>query len=101
MKNSDLVIYLDYSSFAQVKGVLSRSFKLKGKERKEIPGCNEKLDIKFVIRVLTSRKNKRKKILKYINEIDNNKVLIFKNRHQLNKWYKKIFNKKMDINLMN
>lgn len=101
LKKSDLVIYLDYSTFTQLRGILTRSFKLKGKERKEIPGCNEKIDIKFVFWTLAWRKNKRKKILKYINEVDNNKVLIFKSRRKLNKWYKKTFNKKIDINLIN
>ena len=101
LKKSDLIIYLDYSPFAQLKGILVRGFKLKGKERKEIPGCNEKIDIKFVFWVLRWRKNKRRKILKYINKIDKDKILIFKSRRKLNKWYKEAFNKRIDVNLIN
>ena len=101
LEASDLVIYLDYSALTQLQGILIRNFKLNGKERKEIPGCNEKMDINFLIWTLNWRRRKRKKILKSVNEIDNTKVLIFKNRSQLNKWYKKTFNKKIDINLTN
>ena len=101
LQSSDLIIYLDYSSFAQIKGILTRYFKLNGKERKEIPGCNEKVDLKFIVWTLKWRKNKRKKMLKYLQQIDSNKVLIFKNRRSLNKWYKKTFNKKINANLIN
>ncbi len=94
---SDLVIYLDYSTFAQIKGVLSRYFSYGGKNRKEIPGCNEKLDIKFLFWVLCWRKRKRHKIMEYVKNIDHDKLLIFKNRRQLNKWYQKKFNKKISL----
>ena len=95
LKESDLVIYLDYSTFAQIKGILNRYLKIGGQERKEIPGCREHLDIKFLFWVLCWRKNKRTDILKYIQKVDQNKLLIFKSRRQLNKWYKKTFNKKI------
>lgn len=98
LKVSDLIIYLDYSTFAQIRGILTRYLKIGGKERKEIPGCNEKFDLKFLIWVLHWRKTKRKDILKSIDKIDKSKLLIFKNRRQLNKWYKKTFNKRMNIN---
>jgi len=98
LKESDLVIFLDYSTFSQVRGVLKRYIMLCGKEKKEIPGCNEKVDFKFLIWVLKWRKTKRSDIVKYLNEIDKEKILIFKNRNQLNKWYKKMFNKSIKIN---
>ena len=60
LKESDLVIYLDYSTFAQIRGILKRYIMLYGKERKEIPGCNEKIDFKFLIWVFRWRRNKRK-----------------------------------------
>lgn len=95
LKKADIIIYLDYSSLAQLRGVLKRYIKEHGKERKEIPGCKEKISLKFLILTLKSRKNKRNKIIENINQIDNNKILIFKNRKQLNIWYQKEFNKKI------
>jgi hypothetical protein len=47
---------------------------------------------------LNGRKNKRNEVIEKINKIDKNKVLIFKNRRNLNKWYYKNFNKKIEIN---
>lgn len=97
LKASDLVIYLDYSSIAQIKGVMTRWLKSGGKEKSEIPGCEEKMDREFFFSVLKWRKNKRKDVLKCIEKIDKEKILVFKNRYQLDKWYKNTFNKKIEI----
>ena len=93
LENADIVIYLDYSSMAQIKGVLGRFIKNHGKEKPEIPGCKERMSWDFFIWVLKWRKDKRNEVIEKINKIDNKKVLIFKNRRQLNKWYKKEFGK--------
>ena len=98
LEKSDLIIYLDYSSFAQVKGVLERYFKNPGKEKPEIPGCKETMSLSFFFIVLHWRKNKRTDVLKAMENIDKNKILIFKNRHSLNKWYKSTFGKKIITN---
>lgn len=95
LENSDFIIYLDYSSIAQVKGVLGRYIRNRGKEKAEIPGCKEKMSWKFFLLVWNWRKNKRSAIIENINKIDKDKILIFKNRRQLNKWYKNEFNKKI------
>lgn len=92
-ERSDLIIFLDYSSVAQMKGVLGRYIKNHGKEKLEIPGCKERMTLEFFIYTLNWRKNKRKKIIENINYIDKNKILIFKNRRELNNWYKKEFNR--------
>lgn len=97
IERSDLVIYLDYSSFAQIKGVLKRFFKNHGKEKEEIPGCKEQMTLEFFLYVLNWRKNKRPNVIKHIEKVDKKKLLIFKNRGQLNKWYEKEFNKKIII----
>ncbi len=91
LEKSDLIIYLDYSSFSQIKGVIKRYIKDHGNEKEEIPGCKERLDIKFIVWVLKWRKNKRKKVLKILEKIDKEKVLIFKNKRELNKWFEKQF----------
>ena len=42
-------------------------------------------------------KNKRKDIFKYLNNVDKNKVLIFRRRKDLNKWYRNQFNTNIEI----
>ena len=97
LEKSDFIIYLDYSSLAQVKGVLGRFLKNHGKEKSEIPGCKEQMTFEFFFWVLKWRKEHRKDIIEKISKVDYNKVLIFKNRKSLNKWYYKEFNEKMKI----
>ena len=43
------------------------------------------------------KKEKRPGIIDEINKINEDKVLIFKNRRALNKWFKMEFNKKMEV----
>jgi len=95
MENTDLVIYLDYSSIAQVKGALGRWIKNHGKEKEEIPGCRERMSFEFLMWVWNWRKNKREDIINNISQIDKNKVLVFKTRRQLNKWYQNEFNEEI------
>lgn len=95
-EKSDLIIFLDYSSFASTISVIKRFIKNRGKEKEEIPGCTEQLNWDFFWWVVNWRKNKRSGIIKTINQIDRNKIYIFKNRRQLNKWYKNQFNKKIE-----
>ena len=97
LQNSDLIIYLDYSSLTQVKSVLARYIRLRGKERPEIPGCEEKMSWEFLLWVFNWRKNKRNDVLESLKGLDKNKILVFKNRKKLNKWYLKEFNKKIII----
>ena len=94
---SDLVIFLDYSRITQVKSVMQRFIKNHGKEKEEIPGCKEKMDMKFFLFVWNWRKRKRDSIVDIIKNIENDKILIFKNRRQLNNWFYKEFGRKIDI----
>lgn len=96
LEKSDYVIYLDYSTIAQVKGVLKRFIKNRGKEKEEIPGCKEKMSWEFLMFVINWRKNRRSEIITKISKIDNNKVHVFYNRKQLNKWYENTFGKKIE-----
>ncbi len=85
---ADLIIWLDYSSLAQIKGVMSRYLRNRNKEKAEIPGCREKMDKEFFTYVLKYNKEKRKFIVNNLEGIDKSKVIIFKNRRQLTKWLK-------------
>ena len=71
LKKSELVIFLDYNTFAKLKGIVLRYINGKGKEKFDIPGCKEKLDFEFIKFTLKWNKNKRKDIFKYLN-LENN-----------------------------
>ena len=95
LENSDFIIWLDYSTYTQLKGVFKRYLKEHGKERKEIPGCKERLSFEFFKYVLYYNKRKRYFIEDSLKTIDKNKVLIFKSQKQLNKWLQE---QNIDIN---
>ena len=38
-----LTIFLDYSTIAQIKGIMGRYIKIHGKDRLDMPGCKEKM----------------------------------------------------------
>lgn len=97
LEKADLVIYLDYSRLAQVRGALGRWIKNHGQEKPEIPGCKEQMSFQFLSWVWNWRKEKRQDVVEEIKRIDTSKVLVFKNRRELNKWYKREFRKKIEI----
>ena len=88
LEKSDFIIWLDYSTFAQLKGVLKRYFKKHGKEREEIPGCKERLNFEFIKYVINYNKDKRHHIVNELNNISTDKINIFRNQKNLNKWLK-------------
>ena len=96
VEKSDLIIYLDYSSLAAAKGAIGRHLKLGNSPRKDIPGCNEKMDLEYLLWVMKWRKNKREYVIECLKDVDDGKKLIFKNRRSLNKWFKKEFGKKIE-----
>jgi len=90
LENSDLIIWLDYSTFAHLKGVLKRFFTNFNKEKSEIPGCKERLSPTFLKYVLLYNKNKRNIIVDNLKDIPKDKILIFKKQKDLNKWIKSL-----------
>lgn len=85
---ADLIIWLDYSTFMQLKGIFKRYLKTRDNERPEIPGCKERLDFTFIKYVATYNKKKRHVIVENLKDISKDKVLIFKKQKDLNKWLK-------------
>lgn len=83
---ADLIIWLDFSTLAQIKGIISRYLKNRNQEKPEIPGCREKLDLQFFIYVLKYNKVKRINIVNNIEGINENKIIILKTRKQVNRW---------------
>lgn len=95
--NADLIIFLDYSTIAKLKGILSRYFKNKGQEKPEIPGCKEKMDWEFLKFTFNWNNTKGKTIKDVLARNTDKNVLIFKTRKELNSWYEIEFNKKIEI----
>ena len=89
LEKADFIIWLDFSTAAQIRGVMQRFLKNKGVEKPEIPGCKEKMDKEFFTYVLKYNKVKRKIIVENLEGIDKEKILILKNRRQVNKWLEK------------
>lgn len=87
-EKADLIIWLDYSTFTQLKGIFKRFLKSYHKERPEIPGCKERLNFTFIKYVATYNKKKRHIIVDALKDISKDKVLIFKKQKNLNKWLK-------------
>lgn len=97
VKAADLVIFLNYSRMARMKGIFSRYFKRRGKEKPEIPGCKEKIDWEF-LKFTFNWNNTKGKIIKDVLERNKDKnVLAFKTRKELNRWYEIEFNRKIEI----
>jgi len=88
LEKADLIIWLDYSTMAQLKGILTRWLKNRGIEKPEIPGCKEQMNKKFFLYVLNYNKEKRRYIVDNMNGIDQSKVMVFKKQKDLNKWLK-------------
>lgn len=93
VKRADLVIFLDYTWFAALKGVLKRIWKDHGKEKSDIPGCKEKFDMSFILYVATYNRQRRSIILDILNKGDKEKLLTFKNNKELQKWISELENK--------
>ncbi|MBQ2938342.1 MAG: hypothetical protein IJE05_05665 [Clostridia bacterium] len=89
--------FLNYSTIARLKGIFSRYFKTRGKERPEIPGCKEKMEWKFIKFTISWNKTKGNTIDEILKRNKDKKIIVFKNRRELNKWYQEEFNKKIEL----
>ena len=64
------------------------------KKEKKFLGCSERLNLEFLKYVLYYNKRKRHFIYDAIQNIDNNKVIVFHKQKDLNLWLK---NQNIDI----
>ncbi len=97
MKKTDMIIFLDYSTIAKLKGIFSRYFKNRGKEKPEIPGCKEMMEAEFVKYTFKWNMKTRKIVMKVLEENKDKKIMVFKNRKKLNEWYEESFGRKMNL----
>ena len=97
IEKSEMVIFLNYSTLAKVKGIITRTIKQGGKERPEIPGCKEKIDLEFIKLTMKWNKTKRKFIKEILEKNSDKEIITFNRRSKLNKWYKDEFNKGIEL----
>lgn len=92
LDKADLVIWLDYSSFAHLRGFLKRLIKYSNKDKPELPGCKERFNFTFLKYVISYNRKKRPQVLQILENVPNEKMLIFKKQKDLNNWLKKYTN---------
>lgn len=80
----DTVIYLDFSRFACLMGVLKRVLTTYGTVRPDMgEGCPERVDPEFLKWVWNFNKNKRQRYYAQLREAEHAQVYILKNRRQV------------------
>ena len=86
---ADTIIFLDYGTNQALKGIHQRAHDFKHQVRSDMAeGCVEGIDQVFLKYVANFNKFKAKYLKARIQKYDKKKkVLIFKSREELNKWY--------------
>ena len=91
MKRCDTIIYLDFSRFACLMGVLKRIITTYGKLRPDMgEGCPERIDLEFLKWVWNFNKNKRESYYKLLNEAENVETIVLKNRRAVKLFLKSL-----------
>ena len=91
MKRCDTIIYLDFSCFACLMGVLKRVITTYGKVRPDMgEGCPERIDLEFLKWVWNFNKNKRESYYKLLNEAENVETIVLKNRRAVKLFLKSL-----------
>jgi adenylate kinase family enzyme len=87
LQRCDTVIYLDFSRFACLMGVLKRVLTTYGKVRPDMgEGCPERIDLDFLKWVWNFNKNKRERNYRLLKEAEGVRVIILKNRRMVKKF---------------
>lgn len=86
VKVADLIIFLDYKTKVQLKGIFKRFFTNIGKEKIDMPGCKERINFSFINYVATYNKKRRKYLVEILDKYDKSKVLHFTSQKDLQNW---------------
>lgn len=87
LQRCDTVIYLDFSRFACLLGVLKRVLTTYGKVRPDMgEGCPERIDLDFLKWVWNFNKNKRERNYRLLNDTEGVRVIVLKNRRAVKKF---------------
>ena len=80
----DTVIYLDFSRWACLLGVMKRILTTYGTVRPDMgEGCPERFDLDFLKWVWNFNKSKREKYHAMLSGLDGKEIFIFKNRREV------------------
>lgn len=91
LRRCDTVIYLDYSRFTCLWGVLKRVLTTHGTVRPDMgEGCPERIDFEFLKWVWNFNKNKRRRYYQLLQQTTHAQVLIFKNRRSLKRYLREL-----------
>lgn len=92
LQKCDTVIYLDFSRFACLFGVLKRVLTTYGTVRPDMAeGCPERFDLDFIKWVWNFNKTKRERYYRLLNEAEGIEKIVLKNR-----WMVKRFLQSLD-----
>ena len=91
LQHCDTVIYLDFSRFACLLGVVKRVITSYGRVRPDMgAGCPERFDPDFLKWVWNFNRNKRERNYRLLNEMEGIEKIILKNRRQVRKFLEQI-----------
>ena len=84
MRAADTIIFLDLPRRVCLYRILKRTVKYYGRSRPDMAeGCNERLDLEFILWVWNYRNRGRKRILAELEGLGDRRVIILKNRRQV------------------
>lgn len=87
----DTVIYLDFSRWACLMGVMKRVLTTYGQVRPDMgEGCPERFDLDFLKWVWNFNKSKREKYHAMLSRLDGKQIYIFRNRREVNTFLRNI-----------
>ena len=91
IRHCDTVIYLDFSRYACLLGIVKRILTSYGKVRPDMgEGCPERIDWEFLKWVWNFNKNKREDTYRLLNKTDGIEKIVLKNRRAVRKFLKTI-----------
>ena len=83
MERCDTVIYLDFSRFACLRGVIKRILTTHGTVRPDMgAGCPERFDLDFLKWVWNFNKTKRRQYHEMLNSLEDRNVIILRSRQE-------------------
>lgn len=87
----DTIIYLDFSRFACLLGVVKRVVTTYGKVRPDMgEGCPERIDFEFLKWVWNYSKNKRELNYRLLNEAAHAETIVLKNRRSVKRFLQQL-----------
>ena len=91
VEKCDTIIYLDFSRFACLGGILKRELTSYGKVRPDMgEGCPERVDWEFLQWIWNYNRNKRESNYRLLNEATHAQTIVLKNRRAVKMFLKSL-----------